>query len=59
MDYPVIVSDGVGLNGETSVFGAGMFWDTVDFAPPPATEEHTSNGLADAFVVKYFQDGSW
>lgn len=41
------------------IYISGVFRDTIDFDPGPATEFHTSNGYYDAFLSSYFSDGTF
>jgi hypothetical protein len=52
---------GVAVDGSGNVFVTGGFRGTsVDFNPDPIAEDlHSSNGDADAFLVKFKPDGYW
>jgi len=47
------------MQADESLYFVGGFGDTVDFAPGPEVDEHTSNGRADCYLTKYLQDGTW
>ncbi|MCB9196508.1 MAG: SBBP repeat-containing protein [Flavobacteriales bacterium] len=50
-------SMGVAVNASNDVYLTGYFYTTVDFDPSAGIYELTSNGLADAFLVKLNEDG--
>ena len=50
---------GVAALNDLYVFSAGAFNDEVDFRPGAGADMHTSNGACDAYLIKYFPDGSW
>jgi hypothetical protein len=50
---------GVAAMADEHVYIGGMFGDTINFDPGTGTDDHTPSGATDAFLVKYFQDGSW
>ena len=57
-------STGVAADGSGNVYVTGNFEETADFAPtdPPCNDDpdqHTSNGLYDAFLTKHLPDGCW
>jgi hypothetical protein len=41
------------------IFVSGLYCDTVDMNPGAGTDNHTSNGLADASVSKFLPTGVW
>lgn len=49
-----IVFDNTGF-----AYVCGYFADTTDFDPGPGTDDHTSNGDMDCFLVKYDADGNF
>ncbi len=42
-----------------NIFVNGNYSDVVDFDPGPNTEEHTSNGQHDAYIIKLLPNGYW
>jgi len=52
-------SNGIGVDAEGNIYVSGYFYDPVDFDPGAAEYEMTSAGLADGFVVKLKNDGSF
>jgi len=50
---------GVTAMGAETVFITGQYSGTVDFNPGTGTDNHTSAGATDSFLVKYFQNGTW
>ena len=50
---------GIAAMEDQHVYIGGMFGDTINFDPGSGTDDHTPSGATDAFLVKYFQDGSW
>ena len=57
-------SNGVAVDGSLNPFVTGGFGNTVDFAPtdPPCnagSDNHTSNGGSDVFLLKYLPNGCW
>ena len=50
---------GIAVDSAGNVFVTGNYGYTVDFHPGPGTEFHTSNGLQDAYLVKFAPDGNW
>jgi hypothetical protein len=50
---------GVVTSGSESVYVTGEFPYTADFDPGSGVDSHTSNGLTDAFLVKFLPDGNW
>ncbi len=44
---------------DTHVYGAGDFRNTADFYPGTGTEDHISNGIFDAYLTMYYQDGTY
>jgi hypothetical protein len=48
---------GISIDGFDNIYVAGKFSETVDFNPGTALEEHSSNGMADAFLSKFSSDG--
>jgi hypothetical protein len=51
---------GVAVDDAGSIYTTGVFESTVDFNPDPVEEEvRTSNGLGDAFLVKFNQYGDF
>ena len=51
--------DAVAVDGSANVYAVGYFCSMVDFDPGSGFDNHTSNGLADAFLVKFLPDGTW
>jgi hypothetical protein len=49
-----VVSDDNG-----NAYACGWFTESVDFDPGPGMDWHSSNGITDAFIVKYPPDGNW
>ncbi len=50
---------GCAVDGESNAYVVGGFEMTVDFDPGAGVDEHTTNGSADVFLVKYNSDGNW
>jgi len=50
---------GVAVDGNTSVYVAGRYINTVDFDPGPGTVEHTSIDYTDAFLSKFNTSGDF
>lgn len=44
---------GLGLDGSDSIYVTGGFQNTVDFGFGSGTDNHTSNGLADIFLINF------
>ncbi len=51
------IAYGVECNPEGFVYVAGSFEDSFDFNAGPGIDIHTSNGLADAFLMKLLPNG--
>jgi len=50
----------IAVDGSEKVYVTGWFYcGPVDFDPGDGVDDHTSNGLEDAFLVKFLPDGSW
>jgi len=49
----------VAVDQSGNVYLAGTFTGTVDFNPGGTADEHTSNGLVDAFITRINADGSY
>jgi hypothetical protein len=41
------------------IFVTGVFSSAVDFNPGSDVDQRTSNGMADVFLMRLMQDGSW
>jgi hypothetical protein len=54
-DFPVLGT--VGPAGE--IFVSGGFEETVDFDPGSGTDDHVSNGVSDAFIVRFLPTGEF
>ncbi len=52
-------SYGVAVDGAGNAYVTGSFRGTVDFDPGDGVDNHTDNGYYDAFLVKFFPDGTW
>ena len=52
-----VLRTSVALGGSSNVYVAGPFSGTVDFDPGSGTEERTSNGDTDVFILKLGPDG--
>jgi len=50
---------GIAVSRNRGVYMAGFFHDSVDFDPSSGTDNHSSLGESDAFLVKYSPDGDW
>jgi hypothetical protein len=48
---------GLAVDDTGAVYVVGEFIDTVDFDPGPGVDEHTTNGLFDAFLSKFSSAG--
>jgi hypothetical protein len=51
--------DGVCVDNSGNVYTCGIFADTIDLDPGPGADSHTSNGMADMFLVKLDSDGNY
>ncbi len=49
----------VGADNLGNVFTSGAYFETTDFDPGPGTDDHTPEGMSDAFVSKFSTDGTW
>jgi hypothetical protein len=49
----------VAADASGNVYVTGFYESTVDFDPGSGVDNHTSNGLADAFLVRFLPDGNW
>jgi hypothetical protein len=49
----------VEINGSGNAYVGGVFDSTVDFDPGAGVDNHTSNGMCDAFLSKFPPDGNW
>jgi hypothetical protein len=47
----------IAIDASDNIYVAGMFYNTADFDPGAGIDDHTSNGLADAFLCKYSSSG--
>ena len=50
--------ESVAVDTSRNVFVAGYFFKTVDFDPGSGVDNHTSNGYADAFLIKFDPSGN-
>ena len=53
------VSRDLAIDSNGNIYAGGFFEDTVDFDPGPGTDNHTSNGLRDAFLSSFDPDGNF
>jgi len=53
------IGHGVAVDDSGSAYVAGYFEGSNDFDPGPGADNHTSNGLWDAFLSRLLPDGSW
>ena len=49
----------VACDSNNNVYCTGDFRETIDFEPEAGTDDHTSNGDADAFLLKYLPNAGW
>ena len=52
-------SNSVAADSDSFSYATGFYRYDVDFNPGDDVEMHTSNGVYDAFIVKYTPDGGW
>ncbi len=50
---------GAAVDSSGNFYIAGSFENTVDFDPGSTTDEHTSAGDTDAYLMKLMPDGTW
>lgn len=50
---------GMTIDNNGNIYATGYFESTVDFDPGPGVDEHTSQGVRDAFLCKFNADGQF
>ena len=53
------MANGISLDNSGNPIVTGWFRAIVDFHPGESVETHTSEGISDAFLVRYKSDGGW